>query len=48
VTDAPREQVQKLLDRYERYCVVGATLRNPPEITGSYTITGSTESEEQR
>jgi uncharacterized OsmC-like protein len=38
VSDAPEEQVQKLLDRYERYCVVGATLRTPPEITKSYTI----------
>lgn len=37
-SDAPAEQVQKLLDRYERYCVVGATLRNPAEITKSYTI----------
>ena len=38
VSDAPQEQVKKLLDRYERYCVVGATLRNPPEITSSYAI----------
>lgn len=35
---APEEQVKKLLDRYERYCVVGATLRNPPEISTSYTV----------
>jgi uncharacterized OsmC-like protein len=38
VSDSPEEQVQKLLERYERYCVVGATLRNPAEITKSYTI----------
>jgi uncharacterized OsmC-like protein len=38
VSDAPQEQVQKLLDRFERYCVVGQTLRNPAEITSSYTI----------
>lgn len=37
-SDAPEEQVRKLLDRYERYCVVGATLRIPPEITKSYSI----------
>lgn len=42
VSDAPQEQVQKLLDRYERYCVVGATLRNPPEITSSYAIEPAT------
>ncbi len=38
VADAPEESVRKLLERYERYCVVGATLRNPPEISTSYSI----------
>ena len=38
VTDAPPEKVQKLLERYERYCVVGATLRTPPELSTSYSI----------
>jgi uncharacterized OsmC-like protein len=38
VSNAPEEQVQKLLSRYERYCVVGATLRNSPELTSSLTI----------
>jgi uncharacterized OsmC-like protein len=38
VSDAPEESVRKLLDRYERYCVVGATLRNPAEISTSYSI----------
>lgn len=38
VSDAPKDKLQKLLDRYERYCVVGATLRQSPEITNSYVI----------
>ena len=42
VTDAPEEKVQKLLERYERYCVVGATLRNPPELSTSYSIEPAT------
>jgi uncharacterized OsmC-like protein len=42
VTDAPEEQVRKLLDRYERYCVVGQTLRTPPELTASYSIEPAT------
>lgn len=42
VSDAPEEQVKKLLDRYERYCVVGATLRTPPEITTTYSIESTT------
>ncbi|CAN5683877.1 OsmC family protein [soil metagenome] len=42
VSDAPEEQVKKLLDRYERYCVVGATLRTPPEMTTSFSIASST------
>lgn len=41
-SDAPREQMEKLLERYERYCVVGATLRTPPEITRTYTIEPAT------
>jgi uncharacterized OsmC-like protein len=31
-TDAPKEQIDKLLQLTERYCVVYQTLRNPPEI----------------
>lgn len=42
VTDAPEEKVQKLLERYERYCVVGATLRTPPEMSTSYSIEPAT------
>lgn len=38
VSDAPEEKVRKLFERYERYCVVGATLRTPPEMTASYSI----------
>lgn len=41
VSSAPEEQVRKLLERFERYCVVGATLRNPPEITNSIHIDSS-------
>ena len=43
VSDAPEEQVRKLLDRYERYCVVGATLRTPPEMTTTYSIATTAE-----
>ena len=32
-TDATNEQVQKLIQLTERYCVVMQTLRSPPEIT---------------
>jgi len=42
VTDAPEEKVQKLLERFERYCVVGATLRTPPELSMSYSIEPAT------
>jgi len=31
-TDAPKEQVDKLLQLTERYCVVYQTLRQPPAI----------------
>lgn len=30
--DAPPERLEKLRQRAERYCVVGATLRQPPEM----------------
>ncbi|MGH2551309.1 MAG: OsmC family protein [Thermomicrobiales bacterium] len=42
VSDAPEEQVRKLLERYERYCVVGATLRTSPEMTSSFSIASTT------
>jgi len=31
-TDAPKEQVDKLIELSERYCVVYQTLRQPPPI----------------
>jgi uncharacterized OsmC-like protein len=34
-TDAPAEQVKKLLELTERYCVVYQTLRNPPPVAVS-------------
>ena len=34
-TDAPAEQVEKLIQLTERYCVVYQTLRTPPEIAVS-------------
>lgn len=37
-SDAPEEKVRKLLERYERYCVVGATLRQSPEMTTEHHI----------
>jgi uncharacterized OsmC-like protein len=35
-TDAPPEQVAKLLQLTERYCVIYQTLRNPPSIAMSH------------
>ncbi|HEX9842926.1 MAG TPA: OsmC family protein [bacterium] len=35
-TDAPPEQVQRLLQLTERYCVIYQTLRNPPAIAMSH------------
>jgi uncharacterized OsmC-like protein len=34
-TDAPREQIDKLVDLTERYCVVLQTIRNGPELSVS-------------
>jgi uncharacterized OsmC-like protein len=31
--DAPADRLERLVQRAERYCVVAATLRNPPEMT---------------
>jgi uncharacterized OsmC-like protein len=42
----PEESVKKLLDRYERYCVVGATLRNPPRLSTTYTIESTSEAKD--
>jgi uncharacterized OsmC-like protein len=35
-SDASAEQLQKLVELTERYCVVYQTLRHPPAITTSY------------
>jgi uncharacterized OsmC-like protein len=32
-TDAPAEQVEKLIQLTERYCVIYQTLKNPPKVT---------------
>lgn len=32
-TDAPAEQVEKLIKLTERYCVILQTLKNPPQVT---------------
>jgi uncharacterized OsmC-like protein len=32
-TDAPAEQVEKLIQLTERYCVIYQTLKNPPQVT---------------
>jgi len=37
-TDAPGEQVAKLLQLTERYCVVLQTLRHPPAVTASHRV----------
>ena len=30
--DAPEDRLQRLMQRAEKYCVVSATLKNPPEV----------------
>jgi uncharacterized OsmC-like protein len=35
-TEAPPEQVKKLIELTERYCVVLQTLRKPPEVTSAF------------
>jgi uncharacterized OsmC-like protein len=35
-TDAPDDQIQKLVQLTERYCVIYQTLRQPPSLTTSY------------
>ena len=38
-TDAPPEQVAKLVELTERYCVVYQTIHHPPQITISHQVT---------
>jgi uncharacterized OsmC-like protein len=37
-TDAPREQIEKLIQLTERYCVIYQTLKQPPALTSSLEI----------
>jgi uncharacterized OsmC-like protein len=39
-TDAPAEQVQKLLDLTHRYCVIFQTLQKPPQLRAVSTLRG--------
>ena len=41
VADAPADRLQRLAQRAERYCVVASTLRQPPELTTTFDIEGS-------
>jgi uncharacterized OsmC-like protein len=41
VADAPTDRLQRLAQRAERYCVVVSTLRQPPELTTTFDIEGS-------
>jgi uncharacterized OsmC-like protein len=34
--DAPADRLERLVQRAERYCVVNATLRQPPELTTTF------------
>ncbi len=36
--DAPNDRLERLIQRAERYCVVSATLKNPPSVEMSTTI----------
>ena len=36
--DAPADRLERLVQRAERYCVVNATLRQPPEVTTSFSV----------
>ncbi len=40
-TDAPSEQVQRLVETTERYCVIFQTLRNPPQLSMSHRRIGA-------
>jgi len=39
--DAPADRLQRLAQRAERYCVVSATLRQPPAVTTTFRLGGS-------
>jgi len=40
-TDGPADRVERLLASAERYCVVGATLDDPPEVVMSANVTNA-------
>jgi uncharacterized OsmC-like protein len=40
--DAPPDRLERLAQRAERYCVVGATLRNPPRLSTDIAVSGQT------
>lgn len=40
--DAPEDRLERLVQRAERYCVVSATLKNPPAVEMSTTINHAT------
>lgn len=40
VADAPADRLERLAQRAEKYCVVGATLRHPPEMETIFSTTG--------
>lgn len=42
-TDAPQDQIDRLLKSAERYCVVGATLHTPPTLEFLSTTSGSSQ-----
>ena len=44
VADAPPDRLERLAQRAERYCVVAATLRQPPTLTTTIRTEGSAES----
>jgi uncharacterized OsmC-like protein len=39
--DAPADRLERLVQRAEQYCVVSASLRNPPELTTTAEVTSS-------
>jgi len=41
-TEGAPDRVERLLASAEQFCVVGATLKNPPEVTMNATVTNGT------
>jgi uncharacterized OsmC-like protein len=38
--DAPADRLERLIQRAERYCVVSATLQNPPVVSTEFAVNG--------